>query len=175
MGTTFLRAGFLPEPESTEVRRLLREYVDARLRFVRARDLTGVEQMAELSAAQHRELWAVADAAAEQWPRSVPVGLFIESLNEVIDLHEDRVTTGLRYRIPPSLIWTLYLLAALSMGTMGLHFGLSGTRSILSSLALVASFVAILVLIVDLDSPVQRLFEVSQDPLADTLSTIDAG
>lgn len=173
IGTTFLRADFLPEPKSAEVRRLLREYVDLRLRFVMVGDI-GLDEALERSGAYHRELWSIADAAADATPRSVPVGLFIDTLNEVIDLHEERVTIGLRYRIPPSLLYTLYLLALVSMGTMGLHFGLSGTRSIPSTVALVISFTAILLLIIDLDSPVQRLFEVSQDPLAGTLKTIDA-
>jgi hypothetical protein len=40
--------------------------------------------------------------------------------------------------------------------------------------ALVVSFAAVLLLIVDLDQPNQRLFDVSQSPLSDTLATIDA-
>jgi hypothetical protein len=34
--TTYLRAGLLPEPQRTEVRKLLREYVDVRLEAVRS-------------------------------------------------------------------------------------------------------------------------------------------
>ena len=34
IGTTFLRAGFLPEPHSTEVRNLIRNYVDLRIELV---------------------------------------------------------------------------------------------------------------------------------------------
>ena len=83
------------------------------------------------------------------------------------------MTVALRYRIPPSLMWTLYLVALLSMVTMGVHFGLSGTRNLTSTVALVVSFAAVLLLIVDLDSPDQRLFEVTQEPLVETLRTID--
>ncbi len=173
IGTTFLRTDFLPEPQRSEARRLLHEYTEARIEYVQENDLSKLDEGLEQSAESHRELWALADAIAEQRPRSVPVGLFVDSLNEVIDLHQERVTVGLRYRIPASLLWTLYLVAVLSMGTMGLHFGLSGTRSFASTVALVISFAAVLLLIVDLDSPKQRLFQVPQDPLVDTLESMD--
>jgi len=42
-----------------------------------------------------------ADIAAAARPRSVPVGLYIDALNDVIDRHEERVTVSLHYRIPP--------------------------------------------------------------------------
>src|SRR5262245_51295921 len=36
IGTTYLRAGLLPEPNAKEIRKLLREYVDVRLNAVQA-------------------------------------------------------------------------------------------------------------------------------------------
>lgn len=36
IGTTYLRAGYLDEPQSTEIRNLLREYVDTRLTSIQA-------------------------------------------------------------------------------------------------------------------------------------------
>jgi hypothetical protein len=173
IGTTFLRADFLDEPHRTTVRQLLRGYTASRIQYVEEGDYTDLDAALEGAAQVHDELWQAADVAAEQNPRSVPVGLFIDSLNEVIDLHEERVTVAFRYRVPPSLLWTLYLVSLLAMGTMGLHFGLSGTRSLAATVALIVSFAAILLLIVDLDSPTQRLFEVSQDPLVDTLKTME--
>lgn len=173
IGTTYLRTEFLPEPQRSQARRLLHDYTATRLEYVQKGDLNKLSEGLEQSAESHRELWALADTVAAQRPRSVPVGLFITSLNEVIDLHQERITVGLRYRIPASLLWTLYLVAVLSMGTMGLHFGLSGTRSFSSTVALVVSFAAVLLLIVDLDSPTQRLFKVPQDPLVDTLGSMD--
>ncbi|MFP4600090.1 MAG: hypothetical protein ACLFVJ_17665 [Persicimonas sp.] len=173
VSTAFLRADFLDAPQRMAVQRLLREYAQMRVEYVRRGDLGEVEEGLARSEEAHRELWALARAAAGERPRSVPVGLFVDSLNEVIDLHEERVTVGLRHRIPPSLLWTLYLVAFLSMGTMGIHFGLSGTRNGTTTVALVVAFAAVLLLIVDLDQPTQRLFDVSQEPLADTVQIMD--
>ena len=172
IGTTWLRADFLPEPQRSEVRNLLQEYVALRVRAVQTGRIAPALARSEQ---YHEALWRQADAVAESRPRSVPIGLFVESLNEVIDLHQERLTVGLRYRIPPSLLWTLYLIALLSMGTMGAWFGLAGTRSVLASLATVVSFAAVLLLILDLDQPRQHLFTVVQDPLMDTLRTMEQG
>jgi hypothetical protein len=174
VGTTFLRADFLDEPQRATVRRLLRDYVAERLEYVQGREMSELGEGLARAEQSHRELWSQADVAVDQQPRSPHIALFVDSLNEVIDLHQERVTVGLHYRIPPSLLWTLYLVAFLSMGTMGVHFGLSGTRNMWATVALVVSFAAVLLLIVDLDQPNQRLFDVSQSPLSDTLATIDA-
>ncbi|HKJ89185.1 MAG TPA: hypothetical protein VKA48_11850 [Gammaproteobacteria bacterium] len=165
IGTTFLRTGFLTGSDRDKARRLLAEYVDVRLKAVRTRRIReGLKRSSEIQ----NQLWKIADAAAAQRPRAVTVGLFIDSLNQTIDLNEERVTVGLRYRVPPSLLWTLYLVAFLSMGVLGFHFGLGGTRNFLAASALVVAFAAVMLLIVDLDQPRQHLFTVSQGPLVDT-------
>jgi hypothetical protein len=39
LGTTYLRAGILPRPDRTEIRNLLREYLDVRVRAVQSGQL----------------------------------------------------------------------------------------------------------------------------------------
>ncbi len=96
IGTTYLRAAMLPEPMRTDTRNLLREYVDVRLEAVQPGKL---EQSLSRSEELHERLWSEAVAAAEK-DRSPITGLFIQSLNEVIDLHAKRVMAGLGSRIP---------------------------------------------------------------------------
>lgn len=170
IGTTYLRADFLPEPQRSTAKKLLQRYVKVRLvPMERGREATiaGLHSAIVESEQIQQRLWHLADQVAAQRPRSQPVGLFIDSLNSVIDLHEERVTVGMHFRIPPSLLWALYLVALLSMGIMGVHFGLAGTRNLVASVALVAAFAAVLLLIVDLDQVRQRLFTVPQSPMVD--------
>ena len=47
----------------------------------------------------------------ERNPGSIVVGLFVESLNEVIDIYTKRVTVGVRNRIP-GVIWLALLAVA---------------------------------------------------------------
>jgi hypothetical protein len=95
IGTTYLRTAMLPEMQRAPARRLLREYVDVRLAAASGAPIDEALRRAE---AIHRELWTEAVGAAGQDPRSVPTGLFIQSLNELIDLHAKRVLASLRNR-----------------------------------------------------------------------------
>lgn len=164
IGTTYLRAAMLPEPMRTETRDLLREYVDVRLE--------GVQQPDKLSAALSKseelqnQLWSVAVAATEK-DRSAITALFIQSLNEMIDLHATRVMAGLRSRVP-GVIWVvLYLLAILAMVMMGYHSGLANSRRSIVVVALIIGFALVLFLIADLDRPGQGTLHVSQQAMID--------
>lgn len=170
ISTAYLRTSFLPEPQRTEMRRRLAEYVDLRLAVV----LEGVELESALPRVEalHREMWQLADAVAEARPASLPVSLFIEVLNEVIDLHEARITVSLRYRVPAALMYTLYLVALISMATLGAYFGVGNTRNPLATLALLGAFAGAILIVAELDRPSRGLFQVSQGPLQDTQEMI---
>ena len=75
------------------------------------------------------QLWTQAVAAAAQDPRSVPIGLFIQSLNELIDLHSTRVMFALRSRLPAPVWIVLFTVGLLSFFTMGYQAGLTRSRS----------------------------------------------
>lgn len=169
IGTTYLRAAMLPVG-SDEVRGLLRDYVDARLVAVRSGAVAeGLRQAEEL---QNR-LWAQAVATGQQHPNSIVVGLFVESLNEVIDLHAKRVTAGLRNRIPGTIWAVLFSMAALSLGAMGDHSGLIGGSRSLAVIAVALSFSAVISLVMDLDRPQEGLLIVSQQALVDVRQSME--
>jgi hypothetical protein len=90
--TSYLRSVFLSEPQRSTIRGILRQYLEARLNAAQP-------DKVELVASQHlhARLWAEAVAAVQNQPSSVLVGLFIESLNDVIAMHAKRAT--LRSRI----------------------------------------------------------------------------
>ena len=112
IGTANLRAGLLPEPHRSAIRQLFREYVDVRLEAVNP---AAVEEAIAKSGEMHRALWSQASELAAQDNRSIVTGLFVQSLNEVIDLHAKRVMFGLHNRIP-ELVWlVLYFMAIVSM------------------------------------------------------------
>jgi len=163
IGTTYLRAGMLPE-NGEQIRALLRDYVDTRLEAVRSSSI--VEAIRESENIQHN-LWAQAVAVAEKNPNSIIVGLFVQSLNEVIDLHAKRLQADVRSRIPGAFWAGLFAVAALSFVAMGYHAGLSGTRRSLAILAVAFTFSVVIELIVDLDRPQEGVLEVTQHALVD--------
>ena len=171
IGTTYLRAGLLPEPHRSDVRSLLREYVDVRLEAVQPGKLSrSIDRSEEL----HARLWAHAVAVGEKNPGSIVVGLFIASLNEVIDLHAKRLALGVRNRIPGTIWVALSFVAIIGTSVMGYHAGLAGSGRSLALLALVLAFSAVVTLIADLDRPQEGLLRVSQQTMIDLQKTLAA-
>jgi hypothetical protein len=171
IGTSYLRAGLLPAPNSVEIRRLFREYVDVRLQAIQP---GATAEAISKSADLHGALWLQATEVAAKDPHSIVTGLFVQSLNEVIDLHSKRVMFALQNRIP-ELVWlALYFIAILSMAALGYQEGLAGSRRTLAVIALALTFSAVMLLIADLDRPQEGLLRVSQRAMDDLRNSLDA-
>jgi hypothetical protein len=164
IGTTYLRAGFLPEAEADEVRSLLREYVP--LRITSPDPAVFRANHARASEIQ-REIWAITEEQAESTPESEPLGLFIVSLNETIDLQAARATAIITARVPETILMLLFAAAALTMGVVGYSAGLTKTRGAVTAVLLVLVLGAVLTVVVDLDRPRDGFLLVSQQPLVD--------
>jgi hypothetical protein len=164
IGTTYLRAGLLPNNRGEKIRKLLGEYVDARLEVVQTGD---IEQVLRRSDELHRQLWKEAEAVGQAHPESIMVGIFIQSLNETIDVHSKRVLVAIQNRLPRSLWATLYLITMLTMAGVGYHEGLTNSRRSLAILVLVVVFSAIMTLVADLDRPQEGFLTVSQQAMID--------
>ncbi|MFZ1933824.1 MAG: hypothetical protein WCB27_23745 [Thermoguttaceae bacterium] len=170
IGTTYLRASLLPEDRGKDIRRLLRQYVDSRLEAVRTGEIEkGLRRSGEL----HRQLWAEAEPIAKKHPESIQVGLFIQALNQTIDLHTTRVVASLYSRIPLVVWIALYLLAAVSVLGIGYQAGLTGKARSISFLILAVTFAVVLFLVADLDRPREGMLRVSQQALIDLRSMMD--
>lgn len=170
IGTTYLRAGYLPEPASSKVRALLREYVH--LRITGDGDMsihnpsilkTRIERSVELQG----ELWSITEGLARSTPDSAVLAVFINSLNETIDLHEIRISAGLYARVPETVIVLLLLGAFLTLGMVGYNAGLTGRRSPLSSVVMILVLGAVITLVIDLDRPANGFLKTNQQPLID--------
>lgn len=137
-----------PEPHAAKAKQLLREYVDVRLQ---AMVPAGLGRALRRSAGLHEALWDQAEASAAAEPASLPVSLLVASLNEVIDLHQRRVTIALYLRLPPSILWLLYVVAVASLLVQGYSSGLTKTRARLPAVVVIVSVASVMLLIVDLD------------------------
>jgi hypothetical protein len=169
IGTTWLRAATLPEPERSQARALLREYGEVRLEAVRG---GMVEPGIRRSEALQKQLWDSAAALAARSPESVIVGLYLQTLNETIDLHAKRVNEGLRVRIPP-VVWAVLIgLTVTGMGQAGYQTGLAGSRRPLSVPVFALGFAAVIFLIADLDRPHAGWVRVSQQPMQELVGSM---
>jgi hypothetical protein len=169
IGTTYLRAGFLDEPYRAQARQLLPEYVESRLAGTDPGKFA--EERAHSEQIQN-QLWADAEAAAGGNPSAI-TALYVESLNEVIDAHEKRITAAAA-RVPVTIWIVIYFVAFLSMLMVGFNNGLLGSRSLFALVVLVLIFSAVILLIVDLDRPQEGFLQVSQQPMIDVQNQLRA-
>lgn len=164
IGTTYLRARLLAEPQRSEIAKLLREYVAIR---IEATQEGKTQQAIVRSEELHELLWLQAAAVAEKDTHSIVTGIFIQSLNDVIDLHSKRVLVGIRSRIPLVIWLGLFCLSLLGMASVGYQSALSGTRRSPAMLGLVLAFAVVLLLIADLDRGQEGLLRISQQSMID--------
>lgn len=158
----YLRAGYLEEPHRSEIRKLVREYLQVRTANWTSRD--DVKKDVERSEEIQNKLWAHGEELAKQNMNSEMISLFIESLNDMFDIHVKRVAWGF-IRLPDVIWVTLYLLTILSIGVMGYHAGLDESKNQAAHLILIVAFACVIVLIHDLDRPLEGFLNVNQRPL----------
>jgi hypothetical protein len=170
IGTTYLRVSVLPEPQRSTSRNLLRDYAKVRLRIVSEQK---VEQGLIESEQIHEKLWQAATEAAAVDGRSTMVAIYMQSLNELIDMHAKRVLFGLRSRIPPVLWFTLFTLSVLSMALVGYQSGLSGATRSPVMLVLAVAFAMVILMIADLDRGQEGMLQVSQQAIRDVLASME--
>jgi hypothetical protein len=167
--TTYLRAAFLPDPIAEQSRALLREYVPLR---VNAGDIRQLSSSITRSEEITHELWEIAEGAAREAPNSVALGLYVESLNETIDLDVKRTTAIVYARVPETVIDLLIVGAAVTLGMVGYSAGLAGRRSLFSAVVLVIVLSSVLTLVIDLDRTRNGFIQVSQQPMIDLMEKL---
>jgi len=161
--TAYLRAGLLPEPFRSDAKKLLSEYVDIRVDF--AKDDTKVHTLISRSQEILNSLWGYTEMLAEQDRSSEVYALFTQSVNDLVDNYNHRITMTLEYRIPSVILWILFIIAFLSFLTLGYQFGISGKGSFMINLMLAIVFAVVMFLILALDRPETGVARLNQKPV----------
>ncbi len=150
IGTTALRARLLPAPHSQECLKLLQEYVQVRLDFTQK-----IPSPLALKAA----LAQSNDIQEALW------------LNELIDDHEKRLI-ALISGVPTIVLVVLYAIALVASAFSGYAAGIEAQRSRGPMYVAMALFIAVILLIQDLDRPTGGFITASQQPMQDVAATI---
>lgn len=164
IGTAYLRAGFLSEPDRAAARGLLREYVDLRLA---ALDPAQLEEAQRRSEGIHNQLWLIVEGQANENPDLVIVTSFVEAVNGVIDVHSERLAAALSLRLRPLMWQVFYGTTVLTFFLLGLVSSADGSRNLIAILLVALALATVLMLIVDLDRAQGGLLTVSQQALSD--------
>jgi hypothetical protein len=162
IGTSYLRTGFLGEPDRTKARDLLREYVDLRLAAVNPANLEeGLRRSEEI----HNELWLIAERQVGQNPDGATATFFMDAVSHMIDVYGQRLDAVSSLRLQPLMWQVLYGTAALTCFLVGLVSSADSKRNAIVWILLALALAAILMLIADLDRPQAGALTVSQQAL----------
>ncbi|MBT8302367.1 MAG: hypothetical protein HKP39_12405 [Eudoraea sp.] len=169
VGTAYLRADLIDEPFANDIKQLLKEYVETRLNAVNKENTSkSLVRSIEI----HRLLWTQVRTAAKTHPNT-NTALMVQSVNEVIDMHEKRVTAGLRDKIPASIWLTLFGISVMAMLTIGIELGISGSRRLIVIIPMMLAFAALTTLIVELNRPQEGILKVGQESMISLQKSIE--
>lgn len=173
IGTAYLRAQLLPASLRSDVQVLLRNYLGLRVRAsgISLADQDNRETILEQAINVQNTLWGLARQAAEMDQNPVTSGLFITSLNELIDAFSKRDAELARH-VPEVVLFLLYGTLLLTGGIVGFCCGVGGHRPSGVNYIMVVLIVILVFIILDLDRPRRGLIEVSQKGLVDLQAAI---
>ena len=164
IGTTYLRAQTLREPQRSRSLALLRHYEDLAIQVTH--EIPGSDSMEATSIEQarvQRRLWRLGAEALHDQPVASAPRLYVDSLNAMIDQQTVR-QAGLKNRVPDAVLGLELFGAALGLGLLALYLAMLGKG--MATVAAAAVAVSLLVLVTfDLDRPTRGLITVPDAPL----------
>lgn len=165
--TVWQRSDFLQAPERVKTKTLLREYVNTRIAFAQSSAPDNAEASIRDAVRIQQELWAAAvlNAKTDPFMNSDIGALYVESINQIADLHALRVNQGLQARVPTGIWFVLYVLLILGMIAVGYQTAIAESRRPRVTTILAISFSLVIALIAALDHPLSRFISISQQPL----------
>lgn len=164
IGTTYLRAETLSEPARSRSLTLLRRYTDTSIEL--SNTIPGSENSRTVlaaSAAMQRQLWRLAGQVLIQAPVATAPRLYVETLNEMFDAQNVRVTAR-NNRVPNAVLVLEVAAAAVALGLLAVYLSMLG-RGVLTVLLASVLVTALLLVTFDLDRPTRGLITVPDAPL----------
>jgi hypothetical protein len=172
IGTTYLRAQTLSEPVRSRSLDLLVRYTRS---AVRLSDEVPGSDGAEAARAQEeriqRRLWSLAGEALDTAPVASAPRLYVETLNEMIDMETVRVA-ALNNRVPGPVLVLEVTFAAVALGMLAFYLALLG-RGVLPVLLAAALICSLLFVTFDLDRPTRGLISVPSTPLTNLRASME--
>jgi hypothetical protein len=148
IGTEYVRVDFLPAGSASQLRALLRQYTDLRIRFYTTRDQADLGWINRDTASLQNRMWAMVAAVAKL--QASPLSALASSgMNDVFN--SQGYTQAAWWNRIPIAAWSLmFLIAVLSNLLLG--YGMHG-RAVVLSVVLPLAVSLSFFLIADIDSP----------------------
>jgi hypothetical protein len=165
IGSTYLRAKLLPSDLRGKMSAMLKDYVSARIEFMRAgTDEKLLQATSESSRTIEDQLWNLAAAAEAQGEATAAMNLVIQALTDVYNVNEKRRAEQDDH-VPATVINLLFVVAIGALGFIAYSYGL-GHRRRHGSTAIFAILIAMVFTItLDLDQPRSGFIRVGEESM----------
>jgi hypothetical protein len=169
LGTAYLRADTIPDPQRGELKAALKEYTADRVALLSREGRDQIEPLlARVSGLQQR-MWRSAIKATQD--NAPLMAVVLPPINEVIDLHSVHLAMARRH-LPTPIMTLLLGTAAIGLGMVGFANGRVGRRFSVLDAVYGAVLAIALWMTIDLDYPGIGLIRVSNLPVAETLTAM---
>jgi hypothetical protein len=168
IGTVWLRAQLLEEPHRAELARALRAYVQARIAW--SYDDTAAASVEPTTALQNK-IWQLIGNAVRHDSSALLSRAVMDAMNDSIDAASARLY-GRATHIPERVFSVLVLYAVLSAVMLGYVQSAKGEPHRIASALILLLVTLAVVVILDVDRPLNGAIKVSQAPLEDLLRTM---
>jgi hypothetical protein len=164
IGTTYLRAQLIAEPERSGSLALLRDYTDRAIAIThQVPNSAGMRRTTATEDVLQRRLWRLAGRSIAAAPLASAQRLYVDSLNATIDAQSARLA-ALNNRVPGAVLALEVIGAAVALGLLALHISVLG-RGLVPMIAAAVLVTFLLLVTFDLDRPARGLIKVPDTSL----------
>lgn len=168
IGTAWLRAGLFADAAGERLQRDIAAYAGMRVKAIEtAQSAADAERWAAETSAQQGRIWAQATGIVHQRADAIS-GALVGALNDMFDRASDQrraFSSRMPLHIARLLLWSFVVTVA----AVGYHFAMTGNRQFALSTILLIMWATALILIVDINRPMQGGVRVDAEPLRWTI------
>jgi hypothetical protein len=170
LGTAYLRADSIAEPQRGELRAALKEYATDRVTLLSREGRDQIEPLLAKVSGLHQRIWRSAIKATQD--NAPLMAVVLPPINEVIDLHSTHLAIARRH-LPIPIMLVLLGTAAIGVGIIGFGNGRVGRRFLVLDSVYGAVLAVALWMTIDLDYPGIGFIRVSNLPVVETLAAMN--
>jgi hypothetical protein len=169
LGTAYLRADTIAEPQRSELRAAIKEYTADRVTLLSREGRDQIDALLAKVSGLHERMWRAAINATQDNARLMT--LVLPPINEIIDLHTTHLAMARRH-LPIPIMAMLLGTAAISVGMIGFGNGRVGRRFSVLDAVYGVVLAAALWMTIDLDYPGIGLIRAGNLPVVETLAAM---
>ncbi len=167
LGTAYLRADAIAQPQRDQLKAAIREYTTDRVELLSGKNRDRIEPLLAKASGLHERMWTSAIKATQD--NAPLMGVVLPPINEVIDLHSVHLAMARRH-LPLPIMVVLLATAAIGFGLIGFGNGRSNRRFVLLDSVYGIVLAVALWMTIDMDYPGIGMIRVGNLPYVETLT-----